>query len=200
MEEEWLIYKDNSDCFKENEAVIERPQPDPTEVLLNEQNRVLTRARWCGQGDRSLVLELSHSQRDRTGCGPRVFTDRWTMDWLQGKIHLIHFLLNTDHLHLIKVLLNPVRPPSQLRLPGPEPGQHLAQGLNLLPERRQPGGHRVPAPEVAGGPLQPRRPHVRAQAARHWHHQVPSQQQVGKMRLSFSFSFVISDRGRSRTA
>ena len=79
VEEEWLIYKDNSDCFKEDEAVIERPQPDPAEVLLNEQDRVLTRARCCGQGqgDRSLVLELSHSQRDRTGCGPRVFTDRW---------------------------------------------------------------------------------------------------------------------------
>ena len=78
VEEEWLIYKDNSDCFKEDEAVIERPQPDPAEVLLNEQDRVLTRARCCGQGDRSLVLELSHSQRDRTGCGPRVFTDTRT--------------------------------------------------------------------------------------------------------------------------
>ena len=114
------------------------------------------------------------------------------MDWLQGKIHLIHFLLSTDHLHLIKVPLNPVCPPSRLRLPGPEPGQHLAQGLNLLPERRQPGGHRVPAPEVAGGPLQPRRPHVRAQAALHRHHQIPIQQQVAKNKFqNKSFSFII---------
>ena len=76
------------------------------------------------------------------------------MNWLQCKIHLIHFLPSTDHLHLIKVPLKPVRPPSRLRLPDPEPGQHLAPGLNLLPERRQPG---VPAPEVAGRPLQPLR-------------------------------------------
>ena len=32
VEEEWLIYMENSDCFKEDEVVIERPQPDPAEV------------------------------------------------------------------------------------------------------------------------------------------------------------------------
>ena len=111
------------------------------------------------------------------------------MNWLQDKIHLIHFLPSTDHLHLIKVPLKPVRPPSRLRLPDPEPGQHLAPGLNLLPERRQPG---VPAPEVAGRPLQPLRPHVRAQTARHRHHQIPIQQQVAQNKFqNKSFSFVI---------